>query len=140
MSPHMLDIGGGFPVAYLKSAMPIEEFCAPIKAALNKLPRAVRVIADPGAYIAAPRGDRVASVMGRALRDGRWWYYLDDGLYGSYSGQMYDHISVSGRGAVCPEGRPSHRAGRTDCDSIDVIREKLELPKARHGRSRPSGA
>jgi len=25
--------------------------------------------------------------------DGRWWYYLDDGLYGSYSGQMYDHAN-----------------------------------------------
>jgi len=27
-SPHILDIGGGFPVDYLKPAMPIEEFCA----------------------------------------------------------------------------------------------------------------
>ena len=29
--------------------------------------------------------------MGRAQREGHWWYYLDDGLYGSYSGQLYDH-------------------------------------------------
>jgi hypothetical protein len=29
--------------------------------------------------------------MGKAKRDGRWWYYLDDGLYGSYSGQLFDH-------------------------------------------------
>jgi len=128
-APHILDIGGGFPVEYLKAAMPIEEFCAPIKAALNKLPPAVRVIAEPGRYIAAPAAIAVASVMGRALRDGRWWYYLDDGLYGSYSGQMYDH-TVFPVEALLPgtETFPSVLAGPT-CDSIDVIREKLELPK-----------
>jgi len=128
-SPHMLDIGGGFPVEYLKPALPIEEFCAPIRVALDKLPSAVRVIAEPGRYIAAPAAIAVASVMGRALRDGRWWYYLDDGLYGSYSGQMYDH-SVFPVEALLPgkETFPSVLAGPT-CDSIDVIREKLELPK-----------
>jgi ornithine decarboxylase len=109
--------------------MAIEEFCAPIKAALNKLPPTVRVIAEPGRYIAAPAAIAVASVMGRALRDGRWWYYLDDGLYGSYSGQMYDH-TVFPVEALLPgtETFPSVLAGPT-CDSIDVIRERLELPK-----------
>jgi ornithine decarboxylase len=128
-SPHMLDIGGGFPVEYLKPAMPIEEFCGPIKAALNNMPPTVRVIAEPGRYIAAPAAIAVACVMGRALRDGRWWYYLDDGLYGSYSGQMYDH-SVFPVDSLLPgtETFPSVLAGPT-CDSIDVIREKLELPK-----------
>ncbi|HEX4210992.1 MAG TPA: type III PLP-dependent enzyme, partial [Candidatus Binataceae bacterium] len=122
---HMLDIGGGFPVDYLKPAMPIEEFCAPINAALKTLPPAVRVIAEPGRYIAAPAAIVVASVMGRALRDGRWWYYLDDGLYGSYSGQLYDHA----RYPVEPlrdsaERLPAVLAGPT-CDSIDVIAENL---------------
>jgi ornithine decarboxylase len=126
---NILDIGGGFPVDYLKPAMPIEDFCAPIGAALRKLPDTVRVIAEPGRYIAAPAAVVVASVMGRALRDGRWWYYLDDGLYGSYSGQMYDH-SIFPVDALLTGGEtyPSVLAGPT-CDSIDVIREKLELPK-----------
>jgi ornithine decarboxylase len=126
---HILDIGGGFPVDYLKPAMPIEEFCAPIREALRTLPPGVRVIAEPGRYIAAPAAIAVASVMGRALRDGRWWYYLDDGLYGSYSGQMYDH-SVFPVEALTEgtETFPSVLAGPT-CDSIDVIREKLLLPK-----------
>jgi ornithine decarboxylase len=128
-APHMLDIGGGFPVDYLKPAVPIEEFCAPIRAALGALPPGIRVIAEPGRYIAAPAAIAVASVMGRALRDGRWWYYLDDGLYGSYSGQMYDHsvfpVEALRSGT---ETFPSVLAGPT-CDSIDVIREKLQLPK-----------
>lgn len=130
---HMLDIGGGFPVDYLKAALPIEEFCAPINAALRKLPDGVRTIAEPGRYISAPSAIAVAAVMGRALRDGRWWYYLDDGLYGSYSGQMYDH-SIFPVEALLPgaETFPSVLAGPT-CDSIDVIREKLRLPKLNIG-------
>ncbi|HEX3914988.1 MAG TPA: type III PLP-dependent enzyme [Steroidobacteraceae bacterium] len=129
----MLDIGGGFPVDYLKPALPIEEFCAPINAALGKLPPGMRKIAEPGRYISAPAAIAVASVMGRALRDGRWWYYLDDGLYGSYSGQMYDH-SIFPVEALLPgaETYPSALAGPT-CDSIDVIREKLRLPKLKIG-------
>jgi ornithine decarboxylase len=128
-APHMLDIGGGFPVDYLKPAVPIEEFCAPITAALQTLPAGVRVIAEPGRYIAAPAAIAVSSVMGRALRDGRWWYYLDDGLYGSYSGQMYDHTVFPVEPLVSgAETFPSVLAGPT-CDSIDVIREKLQLPK-----------
>src|SRR6202167_5785868 len=46
--PGILDIGGGFPVDYLQRCMPIEEFCAPISAALRQLPSTVRIIAEPG--------------------------------------------------------------------------------------------
>jgi ornithine decarboxylase len=131
--PGILDIGGGFPVDYLQRCMPIEEFCAPICAALQELPPAMRVIAEPGRYIAAPAAISVTSVMGRAERNGRWWYYLDDGLYGSYSGQIYDHAAYPVE-ALVPAGKtyPSVLAGPT-CDSIDVINEQLELPKLEVG-------
>jgi ornithine decarboxylase len=125
----IVDIGGGFPVDYLQRCTPIEEFCAPIRDALERLPSAVRVIAEPGRYIAAPAAVSVTSVMGRALRGDRWWYYLDDGLYGTYSGQVYDHATYPVE-ALVPAGNtyPSVLAGPT-CDSIDVINEHLELPK-----------
>jgi ornithine decarboxylase len=125
----MLDIGGGFPADYLRRSMPIAEFCAPIRSALEALQSKVRVIAEPGRYISAPAAISVTTVMGRALRDGRWWYYLDDGLYGSYSGQIYDH-AVYPVEALVNTGTtyPSVLAGPT-CDSIDVIKENLDLPK-----------
>jgi ornithine decarboxylase len=93
----------------------------------------VRIIAEPGRFLSAPAAIAVASVMGRAERDGQWWYYLDDGLYGSYSGQIYDH-SVYPVEALAGPGPtyPSVLAGPT-CDSIDVIRERLELPKLEMG-------
>jgi ornithine decarboxylase len=132
-APGILDIGGGFPVDYLQRCMPIEEFCAPIRAALTALPPGVRVIAEPGRYISAPAAVAVSSVMGRALRGERWWYYLDDGLYGSYSGQVYDHANYP-VAALVPDAKtyPSVLAGPT-CDSIDVINEHLDLPKLEVG-------
>jgi ornithine decarboxylase len=128
-----LDIGGGFPIDYMQPVPDIGRFCAPLRAALAHLPRRVRVIAEPGRYIVGPCAIGVASVMGRAQREGHWWYYLDDGLYGSYSGQLYDHA----RYPVEPlreagERLPSVLAGPT-CDSIDVIAENLMLPRLEPG-------
>lgn len=129
----ILDIGGGFPVPYQNEVMAIDEFCAPIREALAKLPAHVRVIAEPGRFIAAPAAMAVASVMGKAKRDGRWWYYLDDGVYGSYSGQMFDHAKYP----VAPlrqegELHASVLAGPT-CDSIDVIDDNILLPELEVG-------
>jgi len=124
----ILDIGGGFPVSYLEPVVPIEEFCAPIREALRALPSDLRVIAEPGRFIAAPAGTCVASVVGRAERDGRWWFYLDDGVYGSFSGKIFDHATYPVR--VLRETGPlvsAVLAGPT-CDSLDVIDDRLELP------------
>ena len=128
-----LDIGGGFPIDYMKMVPDIVPFCAPIRAALAKVPKRVRIIAEPGRYIAGPSAIGVASVMGRAQREGHWWYYLDDGLYGSYSGQIYDHARYPVEPLRDSEERlPSVLAGPT-CDSIDVIAENLMLPELKAG-------
>jgi ornithine decarboxylase len=127
-----LDIGGGFPIEYAQKVVEIGRFCAPIRAALAKLPERLRVIAEPGRYISGPAAIGVASVMGRARREGHWWYYLDDGLYGSYSGQHYDHARYPVRALRTGPLLPSVLAGPT-CDSIDVIAEDLPLPQLRAG-------
>jgi ornithine decarboxylase len=127
-----LDIGGGFPIAYLQPAPDIGRFCAPIRRALARLPKRVRVIAEPGRYIAGPAAIGVATVMGRAQREGHWWYYLDDGLYGSYSGQLFDHAHYPVEALRQGPLLPAVLAGPT-CDSIDVIAENLMLPELRAG-------
>ena len=123
----VLDIGGGFPVNYDGTVPDIDAFCEPIRAALDALPLHVRVIAEPGRYLAAPAVTCITSVIGRARRGERMWYYLDDGVYGSFSGQIYDHtryplIALTARGTP----QASVLAGPT-CDSIDVIAEDLML-------------
>ena len=108
-----LDIGGGFPIEYTQPVPDIGRFCAPIRRALHALPKKLRVIAEPGRYIAGPSAIGVATVMGRAEREGQWWYYLDDGVYGSLSGRLFDHAPLShrkpeaGRGTVRPRCSPA---------------------------------
>lgn len=135
----VLDIGGGFPVEYHEGAPAIEAFCAPIRAALAALPRDLRIIAEPGRFIVAPAGFSLSSVMGRARRDGQWWYYLDDGLYGAFSGQLFDHarypveaLTAGGGGLPTGPREPSVLAGPT-CDSIDVVGEGIPLPAMEAG-------
>ncbi|MBD3671723.1 MAG: type III PLP-dependent enzyme [Gammaproteobacteria bacterium] len=132
-----IDIGGGFPFDYHHDVLPIDEFCAPIREALVQLPETVKVIAEPGRFIVAPSVTSVSSVMGQSERDGKTWYYLDDGIYGSYSGIVFDHgkypidaLHREGDGEV--ERFPCVLAGPT-CDSIDVVAEDILLPKLNNG-------
>ena len=128
-----LDIGGGFPIDYAQRAPEIGRFCAPIRHALAQLPKRIRVIAEPGRYIAGPSAIGVATVMGRALREGLWWYYLDDGLYGSYSGQLFDHARYPVEALKQSDVKLTSVLAGPTCDSIDVIAENLMLPQLKAG-------
>lgn len=129
----ILDIGGGFPVDYAGGELDIHAFCAPIRAALANTPAGIRLIAEPGRFISAPAMTSISSVMGKAERFGRTWYYLDDGLYGSYSGQLFDHVFYPKSTPYAKGERfPAVLAGPT-CDSIDVIAEEIMLPELELG-------
>jgi len=128
----VLDIGGGFPANY-DGATQDGDFYGPIREALTRLPSHVCVIAEPGRVLSAPAMISVNTVIGRAHRGDSMWYYLDDGVYGAFSGQIYDHarypLTVFGDGC---EVRRSVLAGPT-CDSIDVIAEDAFLPELEIG-------
>lgn len=129
----VLDIGGGFPVAYEGSCdIEIKGFCSPIVSALRKLPEEIHVIAEPGRYLVAPIATAISSVMGKAQRGDKIWYYLDDGVYGNYSGQMFDGVVYPISVFAAGEAAQSVLAGPT-CDSIDVVRDKILLPLLQEG-------
>lgn len=125
----VLDIGGGFPADYRNEGIDLEAFCDPIRRALASYPDHVRFIAEPGRVLSAPSMTSISTVVGRARRGEEVWYYLDDGVYGAYSGQIYDHaaypLTVFADSA---ERVPAVLAGPT-CDSIDVVAEDIALPE-----------
>ncbi len=123
----VLDIGGGFPVDYDTAVPEIDTFCAPIRAALQHLPEQTQVIAEPGRYLIAPAGYSISRVVGQAERGGVPWYYIDDGVYGCYSGQLFDHARYPLQVFAEGEKRPAVIAGPT-CDSIDVVAEDIPVP------------
>ncbi len=129
----MLDIGGGFPVQYVEPVPNIEDICAPINRALDRFIRSdVRIICEPGRYISASPVTLVCSVIGKAKRDGKIWYYLDDGLYSTFSGIVFDHCNYPVVTDKSGEGHLSVLAGPT-CDSFDVMYDGLMIPDHKIG-------
>jgi len=122
-----IDIGGGFPVNYLSPVLPMAQFCRPINEYLERYFSSYRLIAEPGRVLSGTSMILATRVMGKSLRNGVWWYYLDEGMYGSFSGKMYDHADYPM--FVNKEGPRfnSVLAGPT-CDSIDVLYENISLP------------
>jgi ornithine decarboxylase len=124
----LLDIGGGFPVPYLDSMPSIGEFCKPISRALErKIDRDIARACEPGRYISATAVSLAASVIGKSRRSGRYWYFLDDGLYGSFSGRLYDHCQYRVLTNRNTSWKRSVLAGPT-CDSFDIIYKDIILP------------
>jgi ornithine decarboxylase len=133
----VLDIGGGLPVPYDADVPHLDSFAAAVEAEIRPLTeRGVQVISEPGRFVAAPSMIAVAGVVGVNRRGGVPWYYLDDGLYGSFSNVLSDHVHPTVhayRGLdddlACV---PSVLAGPT-CDSTDVITTSAMLPALEPG-------
>ncbi len=75
----------------------------------------------------------ISTVIGKAVRDGLRWYYLDEGVYGAFSGQIFDHMHYPLEVfSDTKKSVPSVLAGPT-CDSIDLIAEDVLLPELEMG-------
>jgi ornithine decarboxylase len=124
----VLDIGGGFPVSYRSSVMRLDMYCKPIREALSSYFPSTEIWAEPGRILSASAAMLVTRVMGKARRKGITWYYLDDGIYGSFSGRIFDHANYEFSTLRQGEPQPCVLAGPT-CDSFDVIARDEFLPE-----------
>lgn len=133
LGTRLLDIGGGFPVQYTEPVPSIDELCAPIKSALDRNIRpGIKLVCEPGRFISASPVTLVCSVIGKARRDGKMWYYLDDGLYSTFSGIVYDHCTYPVVTYKHGGEQVSVLAGPT-CDSFDVMYDGLIIPELEVG-------
>ena len=129
----VLDIGGGFPVPYVEPVPAIDEFCQPINEALDRqIPKDIRVLCEPGRFVSASTATLVCTVIGKSERDGKMWYYLDDGLYSTFSGIVFDHCQYPVVTSKVGEEMLSVLSGPT-CDSFDVMYDGLMIPEHKIG-------
>ena len=122
-----LDIGGGFPADYRLEGLDLHAFCRPIRDALRDVPDEWHLMAEPGRCLIAPAVRSVTTITGRSARAGLRWYFVDDGAYGSYSGQIFDATVYPLQVFRDGPTTPSMIAGPT-CDSIDMVAEQIDLP------------
>lgn len=126
-----LDIGGGFPIRHFDNDnhATFDHMTAQIKKKLKRLfDKKTTFIAEPGRFLVGPAGTLVASVVGRTFRNNKNYYYLNDGLYGDFSGIVFDHCRYEFKTLRRGQKFLSTLAGPT-CDSFDTISLNEDLPE-----------
>ena len=124
----ILDIGGGFPVPYDAHVRPIRQLATKINAEIKRLfAPDIQILAEPGRFLVATAATAIARVIGKAVRDGKRCYYIDDSVYHTFSGIIFDHcqyhLNAFGKGEteICTV------FGQT-CDGMDTISHSEQLP------------
>ncbi len=130
----ILDIGGGFPIPHFDwEEDPFDEAAQAVSNEIDRLfDPSLRIIAEPGRFLVGPAATLIMRVIGKAIRENKHWYYLDDGVYGALSGMIFDHAKYQFK--VTRKGRTqlSTLAGPT-CDSLDIISRGEQIPELEVG-------
>jgi len=130
---NLVDIGGGFPAPYDASVKPFRELAKVVNAELDRLfPSNIQILAEPGRFLVASAGYAVSKVIGKAVRDGKMCYYIDDGVYHTYSGVIFDHCKYPIRAFKRGSTQLSAVFGPT-CDALDVVSMAENLPELERG-------
>jgi ornithine decarboxylase len=129
----LLDIGGGFPARYDDAVPSFGKLAKTITTELNRLfPEPIEILAEPGRFLVASAATAVAQIIGKAVRGGKLCYYLNDGVYHTYSGVIFDHTQYHlksfkrGPTQICSVFGPT-------CDALDTISLAEQLPDVEIG-------
>jgi ornithine decarboxylase len=124
----ILDIGGGFPAHYDKNVKPFRELAHRLNFEFDRLfPKHIEILAEPGRFMVATAATLVAKIVGKAVRDGKTCYYINDGVYHTYSGIIFDHCHYPVKAFKRGPAQVSAVYGPT-CDALDTISLAEELP------------
>ena len=125
----IIDIGGGFPAPYDSNGPKFEKLANILNKELERLfSEATEIIAEPGRFLVATSSVLVSEIIGKGRRDGKTFYHINDGVYHTFSGVVYDHWIPNfysfkrGKKEICAV------VGQT-CDSFDKISLAEHLPK-----------
>jgi ornithine decarboxylase len=125
---NLLDIGGGFPAPYDDSVKPFRELASIINRELDRLfPKNIQILAEPGRFLVATAAVAISKIIGKAVRDGKLCYYINDGVYHTFSGVIFDHCQYHlkslrrGPRQICSVFGPT-------CDALDVVSMAEQLP------------
>jgi ornithine decarboxylase len=130
---NLIDIGGGFPAPYDTTVKPFRELAKVINTEIERLfPKDIQILAEPGRFMVATAGYAVSKVVGKAVRDGKPCYYINDGVYHTYSGVIFDHCKYPIKAFKKGATQISAVFGPT-CDALDVVSMAENLPALERG-------
>lgn len=125
----ILDIGGGFPIPEPKVKFNLPEMLQQINARLDEDFPDVEIWSEPGRYICGTAVNLITSVIGVTERGGQPWYFLDEGLYGTFSGVIFDQWDFKLISFKEGEERVAATFAGPSCDSLDIMfRGRMTFP------------
>ncbi|MDT8903662.1 type III PLP-dependent enzyme [Anaeroselena agilis] len=125
-----LDIGGGFPIPTPQDNVDVAAMASEIRASLAASFPDTEIWSEPGRFICGTAVNLITSVIGIQTRNSQLWYFLDEGLYGTFSGVIFDHWDFELESFRAGERIAATFAGPS-CDSFDVMfRDKPTVPLA----------
>ena len=125
----ILDIGGGFPIPEPKVKFNLPEMLRQINARLDEDFADAEIWAEPGRYICGTAVNLITSVIGVTERGGQPWYFLDEGLYGTFSGVLFDQWDFKLISFREGEAKVAATFAGPSCDSLDIMfRGRLTVP------------
>jgi ornithine decarboxylase len=92
------------------------------------VPADIEILAESGRFLAATAATLITEIIGKSRRDGKIFYYINDGVYHTFSGVIFDHwlpnftAFKNGPKEVCAV------VGQT-CDNFDKLSQSVQLPK-----------
>ncbi|MDO7786076.1 type III PLP-dependent enzyme [Desulforamulus aquiferis] len=116
----ILDIGGGFPIPSVDDNFDIFSMTRQIQTELNRLFPDTEIWAEPGRFICGTAVNLITKVIGAQVRSGQQWYFLDEGIYGTFSGALFDHWKYEMETFKDGPEINATIAGPS-CDSLDVV-------------------
>jgi ornithine decarboxylase len=124
----ILDIGGGFPAPYDPHVQPFAELAKTLNTEFDRLfGPDIEIIAEPGRFMVATAATLVVEIIGKAVRNGKQCYYVNDGVYGTFSGVLFDHCQYHFKAFKKGPTQIASVFGPT-CDALDVVSVAEDLP------------
>jgi ornithine decarboxylase len=124
----LLDIGGGFPAHYDDTIPAFRTLAQKINREIDRLfPQEIEILAEPGRFLVASAATAISQIIGKAVREGKLCYYVNDGVYQTFSGVIFDHCQYplksfkKGPAQLCSVFGPT-------CDALDTISLAEQLP------------
>lgn len=125
----LLNLGGGLPKRYSEDVPDLDTIGQHAVQAIveAKFGPGVTYAIEPGRFVTADAGALTATVIGKAVRQGRPWVYVDlsvySGLLEVVGGWEYPVITERD-----DEPRQMTTLAGPTCDSTDVLMKDIELP------------
>ncbi len=116
----VLDIGGGMPVPEPKVRFNLAAMLGQINSRLEEDFPNTEIWAEPGRFMCGTAMNLITSVIGVNERNGQSWYFLDDGIYGTFSGVIFDQWDYK---LISFKEGAKHKAtfAGPSCDSLDIM-------------------